>query len=188
MQKRLVDGGFLVYFGGRKIDKFVNMIKPLTKMKTNSIFISLILFLFLPEFSNCQIEFYDYSPDTVITVYGNEVYGTEYADDAYFLIDLNGDSIDDIRFRLFYGYRYDPPRYEYRTYVVTVKSINEKNSFGVVEPPMPFLKGFSSGDTIDNNIIWGNYSSNYLTVSSDSYHYYYSEFFRISLSSLYRYN
>ncbi len=127
-------------------------------MKIYSIFISLILFLFLPEFSNCQIKFYDYSPDTVITVYEN---GT--SDSAYFSVDLNGDSIDDIRFRLSYKYDFASPSYN-EDFFVSVNSINEQNKFGqiVVQTGPCNLEGFSSGDTIGNNTIWNPHSYSYL--------------------------
>ncbi len=97
-------------------------------MKTYTKLFSLMFLMFLSEQIFSQIQFYDYSPDTVITVYENNSF-----DEAYFFVDINGDSIDDIRFRLYYQYNFVSP-HSTANFFVTVSSINGNFKFGERDP------------------------------------------------------
>lgn len=137
-------------------------------MKTFTKLFGFVFFLFLANYSNCQIRFYDFSPDTVITVYENNT-----SDAASFYVDINGDSINDIGFSLSYQYNFVSP-HSTANFFVIVFSVNGNIKFGEREPDnICFIKGFLAGDTIGDNISWDpmyNYllfSHNYLFSCSD---------------------
>ncbi len=140
-------------------------------MNTYTKLFSLMFFLLLAKYGFSQIQFYDFLPDTVTTVYEN---GS--SDTANFSIDINGDSINDISFRLAYQYNFISP-HSTANFFVTVNSINGNNQFGSSDPNVVcFIEGFMAGDTIDNNISWDPIY-NYLLFSHNDLLFYCSNFY-----------
>jgi len=110
--------------------------------------IFLLLFLHLFDNYYAQIEYYDFIPDTVITVYESSSYYEE------FYLDINGDLIDDIRFYLKYQSNIISPHWNEEFYF-SVYSVNGKNMFGGDSSIITCsIKGLLSGDTIGENISW----------------------------------
>jgi hypothetical protein len=107
-----------------------------------------------------QIEYYNYSPDTVIII--NENWNSD-PDSAFFLMDINGDSIDDIEFKIHYKYVYFSPSCNHGFYI-KVKSINGKNKFsGSLSGGPCGLTAYSFGAIISDNNNWNPfYLSNYV--------------------------